>query len=49
MLLCFGDNGLRDSELTPEKGHPQMLSRESPDRINIAFDDHRLVANAGPA
>ena len=24
-----------------------MLSRNHPDRIRIAFDDHRLVANAG--
>ena len=24
-----------------------MLSRNHPDRIQIAFDDHRLVANAG--
>ena len=24
-----------------------MLPRSSPDRIHIAFDDHRLVANAG--
>ena len=24
-----------------------MLSREDPDRIYLAFDDHRLVANAG--
>ena len=24
-----------------------MLTPESPDRIRIAFDDHRLVANAG--
>ena len=24
-----------------------MLPSEQPDRINIAFDDHRLVANAG--
>ena len=24
-----------------------MLPRNDPDRINIAFDDHRLVANAG--
>ena len=22
VLLCFRDNGLRDSELTPEKEHP---------------------------
>ena len=25
-----------------------MLPRNHPDRIRIAFDDHRLVANAGP-
>ena len=25
----------------------QMLPRSSPDRIHIAFDDHRLVNNAG--
>ena len=24
-----------------------MLPRRHPDRIRIAFDDHRLVANAG--
>ena len=24
-----------------------MLSPEPPDRIHVAFDDHRLVANAG--
>ena len=24
-----------------------MLPRNHPDRIKIAFDDHRLVANAG--
>ena len=24
-----------------------MLSREHTDRIHVAFDDHRLVANAG--
>ena len=24
-----------------------MLPRSHPDRIQIAFDDHRLVANAG--
>ena len=24
-----------------------MLSRNDPDRIHAAFDDHRLVANAG--
>ena len=25
-----------------------MLPRERPDRIHVVFDDHRLVANAGP-
>ena len=24
-----------------------MLRRNQPDRIHVAFDDHRLVANAG--
>ena len=24
-----------------------MLPRDHPDRIYVAFDDHRLVANAG--
>ena len=24
-----------------------MLPRQQPDRIHVAFDDHRLVANAG--
>ena len=24
-----------------------MLSRNDPDRIQVAFDDHRLVSNAG--
>ena len=26
-----------------------MLPREQPDRIEVAFDDHRLVSNAGAA
>ena len=26
-----------------------MLALEHPDRIHVAFDDHRLVANAGAA
>ena len=25
-----------------------MLSRRRPDRIRVAFDNHRLIANAGP-
>ena len=35
-------------ENRPETGSTQkMLPLEHPDRIHIAFDDHRLVANAG--
>ena len=39
MLRCFGDNGFRDTKPTRNQEHP--------DRIQISFDDHRLVANAG--
>ena len=39
MLLCFWDIGFRNTKPTPDQEHP--------DRIQIAFDDHRLVANAG--
>ena len=28
------------------KSTPKMLPRTHPDRIHVAFDDHRLVANA---
>ena len=47
MLLCFGDNGLRDSKPTRNKEHPLDATTGHPDRIQIDFDDHRLVANAG--
>ena len=37
-----------DKENQPETRSTQrMLPRNDPDRIQIAFDDHRLVANAG--
>jgi len=37
-----------ETENRPETRSTQkMLSRNEPDRIQIAFDDHRLVANAG--
>ena len=37
-----------DTENQPATRSTQrMLPREQPDRIQIAFDDHRLVANAG--
>ena len=39
MLLCFGDNGFGNTKPTPDQEHP--------DRIQISFDDHRLVVNAG--
>ena len=47
MLLCFGDNGLRDSKPTRSQEHPTDASTDHPDRIQITFDDRRLVANAG--
>ena len=31
----------------PRKGAPIDATTQRPDRIQIAFDDHRLVANAG--
>ena len=39
MLLCFGDNDFCNTKPTSDQEHP--------DRIHVAFDDHRLVANAG--
>ena len=37
-----------DQENHPEtRGTQRMLPSEQSNRINIAFDDHRLVANAG--
>ena len=39
MFLCIWDNGFRGRKPTRNKEHP--------DRIQIAFDDHRLVNNPG--
>ena len=39
MFLCIWDNGFRERKPTRNKEHP--------DRIQIAFDDHRLVNNPG--
>ena len=37
-----------ETENQPETRSTQrMLPRNDPDRIHVAFDDHRLVANAG--
>ncbi len=37
-----------DKENCPEtKRTHRMIPSEHPDRIHVAFDDHRLVANAG--
>ena len=47
MLPRFGDNDF-DQENRPEtRGIQQMLPPEQPDRIHVAFDDHRLAGNAG--
>ena len=39
VFLCIWDNGFRERKPTRNKEHP--------DRIQIAFDDHRLVNNPG--
>ena len=49
MLLCFWDNGFGNRKPTPGQEHPRCYHRTHPDRIQITFDDHRLVANAGLA
>ena len=45
MIHCFWDNGLRDRKPTGNKDHLPPL--KNPDHIQITFDDHRLVINAG--
>ena len=40
VLLCIWDNGFRDRKPTRNKEHPIY-------HVHIAFDDHRLVNNAG--
>ena len=47
MLLCFWDNGFWKRKPTRNREHPIDATTHHPDRIRIAFDDHRLVANAG--
>ena len=42
MLLCIWDNGFGKT-----KPRYKMLPRNHPDRIHVAFDDRRLVNNAG--
>ena len=44
VLPCIWDNGFREGKPTSTQ---QMLPLEHPDRIQIAFDDHRLVNDAG--
>ena len=47
VLLRFKDNGFCN-ENHPETGSTQrVLPCNDPDRIHVAFDDHRLVPNAG--
>ena len=47
MLPRFGDNGFVTDTRPETRSTRSMLSPERPDRIHVAFDDHRLVANAG--
>ena len=47
MLLCFGDNGFGKTKPTRDQEHPINATTQRPDRIQVTFDDHRLVANAG--
>ena len=48
VLLCIWDNGFREREPARNKEHPtDATTCNHPDRITVAFDDHRLVANAG--
>ena len=47
MLPCFWDNGFVTENRSQTRIIQKTLSDNHPDRIQIAFDDHRLVANAG--
>ena len=46
---CSCESGIMvlKRQTDPRKGAPNRCYRNHPDRIQIAFDDHRLVANAG--
>ncbi len=47
VLLCFLDNGFRNTELSQTKSTQLILPRIHHDRIHVDFDDHRLMAIAG--
>ena len=48
MLLCIWDNGFRERNPTRNKEHPKdATTHDHPDRIHVAFDDRRLINNAG--
>ena len=48
MLLAIGDNGFSRQQTDPRQGAPNRCYHLTiPTAIQIAFDDHRLVANAG--
>ena len=47
VLTHIQDNGLWILNQLDRTSTHQMLTSERPDRIQVSFDDHRLVANAG--
>ena len=47
MLRSIGDNGFVTPNRAQAKSTQKMLSDNHPDRIHLAFDDHRPVVNAG--
>ena len=47
MLLCSGIMVSERQNQAQKRSTEQMLPRNHPDRIQIAFDDLRLVSNAG--
>ena len=47
MLLCSGIMVFETQNRPQTKSTQEMLSPEPPERIHVAFDDHRLVANLG--
>ena len=47
MLLCFRDTGFATRTRSRRGSTNKVLLRNHPDRIQISFDNHRLVTNAG--
>ena len=47
MLLRIWDNGSGNTNRTPDEEHSIDATTQPPRPQQVAFDDHRLVANAG--